>query len=87
MSVQNGILSTKGSRFPLCIDPQQQAINWIKRREQKRNLKIVTFQDADFLKHLEIAVKYGLPILFQDVDYIDPIIENVISKNLRSKLL
>ena len=30
-SVQNGILTTKSTRFPLCIDPQQQAVSWIKR--------------------------------------------------------
>lgn len=39
LSVQNGILTTRGSRFPLCIDPQQQALNWIKKREGK-NLKV-----------------------------------------------
>lgn len=41
LSVQNGILTTKASRFPLCIDPQQQALNWIKRKEAPNNLKVI----------------------------------------------
>ena len=40
LSVQNGILTTQGSRFPLCIDPQQQALNWIKKKERNNNLKV-----------------------------------------------
>nr|XP_023024309.1 dynein heavy chain 10, axonemal [Leptinotarsa decemlineata] len=85
LSVQNGILTIRSSRFPLCIDPQQQALNWIKKREEKNNLKILSFSDSDFLKHLDMAIKYGSPVLFQDVDdYIDPVAENVIQRNLKS---
>jgi len=40
LSVQNGILTTYASRFPLCIDPQQQALNWIKKKEEKNNLRV-----------------------------------------------
>lgn len=40
LSVQNGILTTRASRFPLCIDPQQQALNWIRRKEEKNNLRV-----------------------------------------------
>ncbi|XP_056232067.1 dynein axonemal heavy chain 10 [Seriola aureovittata] len=84
LSVQNGILTTRGSRFPMCIDPQQQALNWIKKKEENNNLKISSFNDPDFLKQLEMAIKYGLPFLFQDVDeYIDPVIDNVLEKNLK----
>ncbi|KAF3425259.1 hypothetical protein E2986_13407 [Frieseomelitta varia] len=84
LSVQNGILTTRASRFPVCIDPQQQALNWIKRREQKKNLKILSFADPDFLKQVELAIKYGLPVLFQDVDDIDPVLDNVLSKNVQN---
>nr|XP_034180267.1 dynein heavy chain 10, axonemal [Osmia lignaria] len=83
LSVQNGILTTRASRFPLCIDPQQQALNWIKKKEQKKNLKILSFIDADFLKQVELAIKYGLPVLFQDVDEVDPVLDNVLSKNIQ----
>ncbi|CAF0871119.1 unnamed protein product [Rotaria sordida] len=84
LSVQNGILTTQSSRFPFCIDPQQQALKWIKKREEKNNLKILTFHDSDFLKHLEMSIKYGFPILFQDCDeYFDPVIDNVLEKNVR----
>ena len=59
LSVQNGILTTRSSRYPLCIDPQQQAVAWVKKKESKNNLKVSTFNEADFLKHLEIAVNLG----------------------------
>ncbi|KAI8847268.1 dynein heavy chain and region D6 of dynein motor-domain-containing protein [Chytridium lagenaria] len=85
LSIQNGILTTKASRFPLCIDPQQQALSWIKRREAGDNLKVSSFNDPDFLKHLEMAVTYGFPFLFEDVDeYIDPVIDNLLEKNIKS---
>ncbi|XP_048858906.1 dynein axonemal heavy chain 10 [Brienomyrus brachyistius] len=84
LSVQNGILTTRASRFPMCIDPQQQALKWIKKKEEKNNLKVSSFNDPDFLKQLEMAIKYGFPFLFQDVDeYIDPVIDNVLEKNIK----
>lgn len=84
LSVQNGILTVRASRFPLCIDPQQQALNWIRKKEEKNNLKESSFNSPDFLKQLELAIKYGFPFLFKDVDeYIDPVIDNVLEKNVK----
>ncbi|XP_074463065.1 dynein axonemal heavy chain 10 [Larus michahellis] len=84
LSVQNGILTTYASRFPLCIDPQQQALHWIKKKEKKNNLRIASFNDPDFLKQLELAIKYGSPFLLHGVDeYIDPVIDNVLEKNVK----
>ncbi|CAM9556184.1 unnamed protein product [Bubo scandiacus] len=84
LSVQNGILTTYASRFPLCIDPQQQALHWIKKKEEKNNLRMASFNDPDCLKQLELAIKYGNPFLLYGVDeYIDPVIDNVLEKNIR----
>lgn len=84
LSIQNGILTMRASRFPLCIDPQLQALQWIRKKEARNNLKILSFSDFDFLKQLEMAIMYGIPVLFEDVDdYIDPVIDDVLQKNVR----
>ena len=58
-SIQNGILTLQSNRFPFCIDPQLQGLLWIEEREKKANLKVLSMRDRDFLKHLELAIKYG----------------------------
>jgi len=84
LSIQNGILTTKSNKFPLCIDPQQQAVTWIKKREADNKLKVSSFNDPDFLKHLEMAITYGFPFLFEDVDeYIDPVIDPILDKSFK----
>ena len=81
-SAQNGMVTVGASRFPVCIDPQQQAVVWIKTRESKRQLKVKTFNDGDFMKHLELAVQFGAAFLFENVgEYIDPMIDPILEKS------
>ena len=56
LSIQNGILTTRASRWPLCIDPQMQAVNWIKEKEAVNSLDILSFNEHNFLKKLENAI-------------------------------
>ncbi|VDM31178.1 unnamed protein product [Hydatigera taeniaeformis] len=84
LSIQNGILTMRASRFPLLIDPQQKVLKWIKCLEEENNLRVTTFNDPDFFKFLELSIKFGTPLLLEDVgSYIDPVIYNVLAKNIQ----
>jgi len=84
LSIQNGILTNFASRWPLCIDPQMQAVSWIKQKEPK--LQILTFHMGNYVKLLENAIKFGTPVLFEGIDTeIDPIIDPVLEKNIVTK--
>ncbi|PHJ24428.1 dynein heavy chain family protein, partial [Cystoisospora suis] len=80
MSIQNGILTTCSSKWPLCIDPQMQAVSWIKSHEDANGLVIKSFSD-DYLKRLELAIQYGKPFLFENVEEeLDPLIDPLLEK-------
>lgn len=83
-SVENGILTLKSTRYPLCIDPQMQAISWIKNTFEN-TLKIKSMSD-DYTKWLEIAIKQGAPFLFENVgSEIDPMVTPILEQNYQIK--
>ena len=39
-STENAVLATRGRRWPLMIDPQDQANRWVKQMESEKGLKV-----------------------------------------------
>ena len=81
VSTNNGILVTRGKRWPLMIDPQEQAKKWIKNTESKNNLHISRLTDPNMLRTLESCIRMGAPLLIEDIgEALDPGLEPVLQR-------
>ncbi|XP_060043693.1 dynein axonemal heavy chain 6 [Erinaceus europaeus] len=83
ISTENGILVTEGRRWPLMIDPQDQANRWIRNKESKNGLKIIKLTDTNFLRTLENSIRLGLPVLLEELkETLDPALEPILLKQV-----
>ncbi|XP_029949300.1 dynein heavy chain 6, axonemal [Salarias fasciatus] len=81
VSTENGILVTEGRRWPLMIDPQDQANRWIRSKEAKHGLKVIKLTDPNFLRTLENAIRLGMPVLLEELkESLDPALEPILLK-------
>ena len=72
-SIENGIIMSKGRRYPLCIDPQGQANRFIKNMGKDpaicpNDIDVVKLTDKNFLRTLENAVRFGKWVLIENIN-------------------
>jgi dynein heavy chain len=83
VSISNSILVDKCRRWPLMIDPQQQANKWLRKKEELNNLAITTMNDINLLRTLENCIRIGRPLLLEDLgETIEPALEPVLQKSI-----
>ena len=81
VSTENAILVTRGRRWPLMIDPQEQANRWVRNKEANNGLKVIKLSDGNFLRTLENCIRIGMPVLCEDLgETLDPALEPVLLK-------
>lgn len=86
ISVENGIIVTQSllnRRWPLMIDPQEQANRWIRNMEKNNKLIITKLSDSNFMRVLEMAIRQGIPLLLEELgELIEPSLQSVLSAKL-----
>ncbi|KAF2975518.1 hypothetical protein EK904_012304, partial [Melospiza melodia maxima] len=91
LSIQNGIIVTKASRYPLLIDPQGQGKIWIKNKEKNNGLQVkVGDKEVDLMKGftLYMTTKVANPVYTPEISARTTVIDfTVTMKGLEDQLL
>ncbi|KII86419.1 hypothetical protein PLICRDRAFT_44012 [Plicaturopsis crispa FD-325 SS-3] len=83
LTTENAIMLKRFARYPLIIDPTGQATTFLLNEYKERKITVTSFLDEAFLKVLESALRFGNPLLIQDVEHLDPILNAVLNKEIR----
>lgn len=80
LCTENAIVLKRFNRYPLIIDPSGRVTEFLQKENKDRKLTVTSFLDDSFVKQLESALRFGNPILIQDAEHLDPILNHVLNK-------
>lgn len=80
LCTENAIILKRFSRYPLIIDPSGRTTEFLQKECKDRRLTVTSFLDDSFTKQLESSLRFGNPILIQDAEHLDPILNHVLNK-------
>jgi len=80
LCTENAVMLKRYNRYPLIIDPSGRVTEFLQNESKERRLTVTSFLDSSFVKQLESALRFGNPILIQDAEHIDPILNQVLNK-------
>jgi len=80
LCTENAVMLKRYNRYPLIIDPSGRVTEFLQNESKERRLTVTSFLDSSFVKQLESALRFGNPILIQDAEHIDPILNHVLNK-------
>jgi dynein heavy chain len=67
--VENAMMVDEAQRWPLIIDPQSQAVKWVRNtaRRAQRTLISTRLTDKMFVRNLETALQFGHTLLVENL--------------------
>ena len=81
VSLENAIFCTQGHRWPLVIDPQEQAFKWLNKTYSITKKVLTKPSASNFIPEVKAAVKNGFPVLLTDVeDTLPPVLDSIFTK-------
>lgn len=79
--LQNGVICKYTKRWPLFIDPQNRAKDWIKNVEKYNGVKLTKFEYSKYMETIAECVTSGNPIILENISSTIPVdLNNLIKK-------
>ncbi|KAL4465245.1 hypothetical protein ABPG74_001959 [Tetrahymena malaccensis] len=90
LSIQNGIILTNSTRYPLLIDPQGQGQNWILNKYSSQIIpeRCITTQSHPKFKDmfLKFCMESGLTLIIENIENeVDPMLDSLLDKQISIK--
>ncbi|ENN83120.1 hypothetical protein YQE_00519, partial [Dendroctonus ponderosae] len=83
LSTENAVLVSCSRRWPLFVDPQGQANKWVKNMGKTQGLSICKLSDKDLMRTMESAVRFGKPVLIENVGVdLDPALDPILMRQI-----
>lgn len=86
ISTENGAIVVSSKRWPLMIDPQLQAIKWLRKREEPNGLRVVQLSSAKWVAELCSCISSGIPVIMENcLDDLDATLDPILSRSVYQK--
>lgn len=90
LSIQNGIMVTNSTRYPLLIDPQGQGQSWITKKyaeKMDKNRSLANINNPKFKdQFLKFCLEEGKPLIIEGIENeVDPLMDPVLEKQIVEK--
>ncbi len=83
LCTENALVLSRCHRYPLVVDPAGQATRFLLAQYAGRKAQTTSFRDAGFLKTLASAARFGTPLLIEEVERVDPVLNPLLNREVQ----
>ncbi|KAG5504985.1 hypothetical protein JKF63_04432 [Porcisia hertigi] len=83
LAIDNATIMYRCKRCVLLIDPPGVASQFVLRYYAAKKITKASFSRPGYVKQLEMAVRYGYPILMEDAEHLDPAVAPLLNGEVR----
>ncbi|KAG5479103.1 hypothetical protein LSCM1_02952 [Leishmania martiniquensis] len=83
LDIDNAAIMHRCQRYVLLIDPTGVATNFVLRYYAAKKITKASFSRHGYMKQLEMAVRFGYPILMEDAEHLDPAVLPLLNGEVR----